>query len=91
MFLPALCLVPDFPFWFWLFASVVWNCWDLVIGDAQGAHGKSLGLIERLGHIRWNEKLYLFGAAAWLLILASNMKISHQFSSRYVVVQLHFF
>lgn len=78
-------------FGFWLFASVVWNCWDLISGDALGTCRKSVGLFKRLGCLGWNEKLYLFGAAAWLLILASNMKISHQFSSRYVVVAAPFF
>ena len=75
---------------FWLFASVVWNCWSLVRGDALGTRGKSVELFESLGRIGCNEKLYLFGATAWLLILASNMKISHQFSSRYVVVAAPF-
>ena len=67
-----------------------YNCWDVISGDAQGTRGESLGFFERLGRLGWNEKFYLFGAAAWLLILASNMKISHQFSSRYVVVAAPF-
>lgn len=77
-------------FGFWLFASVVWNCLDLVSGDALGMREESVELFDRLGRTGFNEKLYLFAAAAWLLILASNMKISHQFSSRYVVVAAPF-
>lgn len=61
-----------------------------IVAVQLGARGKSVELFERLGRIGCNEKLYLFGATAWLLILASNMKISHQFSSRYVVVAAPF-
>jgi hypothetical protein len=75
---------------FWLLASVLLNCWDLMSSPDPNFRERSVGLFKRLGSIGWNEKLYLFGAAAWLLILATNMKILHQFSSRYVVVAAPF-
>jgi hypothetical protein len=75
---------------FWLFVSVVWNCWEFIKPPVLGIHEKTVGLASRLGRIGWNEKLYLFGTFAWLLILASNMKISHQLSSRYVIVAAPF-
>jgi hypothetical protein len=77
-------------FGFWLFASICWNCLDLINSVPQRSFGASVGFFDRVRCIGWNEKLYLFGAAAWMLILASNMKISHQFSSRYVVVAAPF-
>jgi hypothetical protein len=75
---------------FWLLASVFLNCRALLSTLHLNTIGKQMGLLERLGSIGLNKKLYLFGAAAWLLILASNMKIHHQFSSRYVVVAAPF-
>jgi hypothetical protein len=75
---------------FWLLTSVLLNCWNLISCSDAAIRERSVGLSTRLGSIGWNEKLYLFGAAAWLLILASNMKILHQFSSRYVVVAAPF-
>jgi hypothetical protein len=86
-------------FGFWLLVSVCVRCWERMKQEERSAlsrgevHGKKCGRTRFLSAIAassLNIRFYLFGAAAWLLILGTNMKIGHQFSSRYVVVALPF-
>jgi hypothetical protein len=59
--------------------------------DATGAPFVNTRTDEVPDHlVQLRSKLYIFAALAFVLILASNMKISHQFTSRYVVVAAPF-
>jgi hypothetical protein len=86
-------------FGLWLLASVGLRCWERIKQEDRSALGRGEVHGEKGGRTRFlaaiaasslNIRFYLFGAAAWLLILGTNMKIGHQFSSRYVVVALPF-
>ena len=86
-------------FGFWLLVSVGLRCWERIKQEERSilsrdeVHGKKGGRTRFLSAIAASSlstRFYLFGAAAWLLILGTNMKIGHQFSSRYVVVALPF-
>ena len=82
---------------FWLLLSVVERCYQLLWPRRDGVFSDSApntrpkgSLLHRLRALEMKDKLYLFACLAWLLILASNMKILHQFNSRYVVVAAPF-
>lgn len=81
----------------WLLASVMVRCCQAFAcrtSDAQasptcvGSQGPSPA--RRPNVLQLNDQIYIFASLAWLLILASNMKVLHQFSSRYVVVAVPF-
>jgi hypothetical protein len=82
---------------FWLLLSVLLRCYAVAGGretrsEVSAPHGAKLitSLLTGLRGLEMKDKLYLFASLAWLLILASNMKILHQFNSRYVVVAAPF-
>jgi len=86
-------------FGLWLLFSIALRCCERMKQELPHT-SKADGSFLRRGeqdHPCWllssaplSAKLYLFSAVAWLAVLATNMKISHQFSSRYVVVALPF-
>lgn len=93
-------VVLGIPFTFlglWLLLSVLLRCYETVAGrEAQPEAHASYGswskhpVLRGLLALEMKDRLYVFASFAWLLILASNMKILHQFSSRYVVVAAPF-
>jgi hypothetical protein len=86
-------------FGFWLLSSVALRCAERCRGESMLSSGANQGLVARKTwgsmlqlpmSLSISARLYLFASLAWLGILASNMKVGHQFSSRYVVVAAPF-
>lgn len=75
----------------WLLASVMVQCYGVVFGRSGHADAPAKGsLLGALSALELKDRIYVFASLAWLLILASNMKILHQFNSRYVTVAAPF-
>jgi hypothetical protein len=67
--------------------EIIFYALEYMFGAALTFAGVYFTLITLIWMWRYRSNaFYLFASLSWLVLLASNMKISHQFSSRYVFV-----